>query len=196
MRGEAVSLTVDLEHVPADYTEAVEMLRRVRQDVADGRILTTGCADCAEAVIDIFFDHLRNGRSALQAMEAALHTMEQGLRDVEETVDATESEKHLAFEWLRHTALQSKNARSALYAAIMMSEIARLKGQQPIKARYVAPLQLIGGKTADLQVRFVAREHIKDKPTEANPSPIRVLLVGDIEQAQPTAVAYLESSGG
>lgn len=41
-------------------------------------------------------------------------------------------------------------------------------------------------------VRFVSRQHIKDKPTEANPSPIRVILVGDIEHPQGFAFETIE----
>lgn len=46
-------------------------------------------------------------------------------------------------------------------------------------------MQTVGGKA--YQIRFVAREHIKDRPTEANPSPIRVLLVYDIDRPEGTA---------
>lgn len=56
--------------------------------------------------------------------------------------------------------------------------------------RYAAPFKMLGKETEWVQIRFVAREHIKDSPTEANPSPIRVILVGELERAQPQAMAF------
>ncbi len=48
----------------------------------------------------------------------------------------------------------------------------------------------LGGKLEHVQVRFVSRLHVHDKPTEANPSPIRMLYVGDLEKAAPNAIAF------
>lgn len=56
---------------------------------------------------------------------------------------------------------------------------------------YMAEVKTLVGD-ANVRVRFVAREHIKDRPTEANPSPIRVLLVGEL----PTAEGIAHSSEG
>lgn len=54
--------------------------------------------------------------------------------------------------------------------------------------RYAAPFRMVGGKDEWVQVRFVSRQHIKDKPTEANPSPMRIILMGDLERVQPHAL--------
>jgi hypothetical protein len=51
---------------------------------------------------------------------------------------------------------------------------------------YCAPVHLLG-PVGEVQVRFVSRQHMKDKPTEANPSPIRVVLLGDLQRVSPQA---------
>jgi len=62
--------------------------------------------------------------------------------------------------------------------------------------RYAAPFKMVGDKTEWVQVRFVPREHIHDKPTEANPSPIRVIIMHELESAQQHALAFNRSDGG
>ena len=47
-------------------------------------------------------------------------------------------------------------------------------------------IQTVNGK--NYQVRFVSRNNIKTRPIDANPSPIRVLLVGELEH--PAGVAF------
>lgn len=49
--------------------------------------------------------------------------------------------------------------------------------------RYSAPLQMAIGRIEQVLIRFAPHDQIHDTPTEANPSPIRVFLVGDVERA-------------
>lgn len=53
-----------------------------------------------------------------------------------------------------------------------------------------APIHLVGNHVGNVQVRFVSRQHLKDKPTEANPTPIRVVAVGDLERIVPPATPH------
>jgi hypothetical protein len=45
-------------------------------------------------------------------------------------IEATDEDKGWAFEWLRQQALSNQNPR-AFYAAILLQDIADLKGQRP-----------------------------------------------------------------
>lgn len=60
----------------------------------------------------------------------------------------------------------------------------------PSQHRYAAPFKMYGKPEEWVQTRFVSSYHIKDSPTEANPSPIRVIILGDLERAQPHAMAF------
>lgn len=109
-----------------------------------------------------------------------------------ETRDVIVSYKLLAeaADALEAASSKLEAANSKLEAA--NARVAKLEGAGH---RYRAPLLLAGGMEAVVQVRFVPRDYIHNKPTEANPSPIRVLLVGDIERAQPHGEALSAAEG-
>ena len=87
----------------------------------------------------------------------------------------------------KHGASLSVDLREALREAFNAGEAAN---RQVGATRYVAPFTMIGGKDEWVTVRFAPHDCIKDSPTKANPSPIRIILLGDLERAQPRATAY------
>jgi hypothetical protein len=70
-------------------------------------------------------------------------------------------------------------------------EIARLQvalSHAKEGAIYIAPLLGVG-KPRNIQVRFVSRHAIFDRPTEANPSPVRIICAADLEASMPLGTA-------
>lgn len=51
-------------------------------------------------------------------------------------------------------------------------------------SRYSAPFQ-IGAQLKQVPIRFAPRDAVRNQPTEANPSPLRVIVLSDLEEAQP-----------
>lgn len=121
--------------------------------------------------------------------------------------DLTLPEKKLAYDTASHYfSMQGKYSGSDAHEQCRLAIVAALKDAfmpsaierftpPGVLPRYAAPFKMMGDKTEWVQVRFVPREAIKDKPTEANPSPIRIIVVGDLERAQPSAVAGFAEFG-